>query len=808
MKRPELRIASLFVLLSACGGEEVPDPTGGTSETGEEESTSSDDSTTKPPTSTTLPPDTTTTDSTTDTPPTSTTEPDPSTSSDDTTTAPDDTTTAPDDTTTAPDTTTTDTDGTTTDVNLCNNGVLDDGESCDGAELNNETCQSQGFDDGTLACAADCTFDTSGCVIATCGNGAIDGMEICDGDQLGGADCVSQGFASGTLACDANCGAFDTSQCVSCGNDVINGADVCDGTDLGGADCVSQGFVGGELSCLDDCSAFDTSMCTSCGNDIVDGSDVCDGADLAGETCVSQGYVSGNLACEVDCSAYDETGCESCGNGIVDGDDVCDGGDFGAAKCSDMGLEWGYLCCGSACSAVSAANCADELLESEPNDDGAVAVNTNDFNAAAADGPITANTVIRGSITPNGDDDVFAVQNPTNAPMIMTAEVFGANGPGTCPNNDTNYDSVLEVRSMANALLTTDDDGGIGYCSRISNFTLNANTTVYLRLIELGDNTQLANYHLGVTLRPVACGDGYLAPTEGCDDGNLVDNDGCSATCTVDSTTAEVDPNGTSAEADGNGVVSTGNTRFAGSISANNDLDRYRLDLAAPSFVRVETFSRGNDCVGAAFTTTLRLFNANGTALVNDSISGIQSCSAIVFPLPMGKSYVQVEEAGLNAQLASYLLQVKALTDVGMEAEPNDTIANASQNIGSGSDVIVFGDHANTDDIDVFAINVAECGSSIRIEAIEGDRNVETCESFGVDTFFTLTDSTGKQLEIDDDAGRGFCSLIDGTGTAPANPGASNLAAGTYYVHVKASDLSDPPDTEFIYRLAVTVRKP
>ncbi len=802
MHRPELRIASLFIVLAACNGDPIENPTNGTtSETGETTSTSEDD-TTKPPTT-----DPTTTDVPTD----PSTDPDTSstnTTVDDTTT---DNTTA-DDTTSGTTTDDTTTDGTTTDETttgpvLCGNAALDDGEACDGDIFNGQTCMSEGFDDGVLACAPDCTLDTSGCTLNTCGNGAVDDGESCDGDDLFGEDCMTQGFSGGTLLCAANCGGFDTTGCFACGNDVIDGTDVCDGIDLAGADCVSQGFISGELACAVDCSAYDTTMCLSCGNDVIDGTDVCDGPDLANQTCVSQGFISGELACAVDCSAFDSTNCETCGNNVIDAPEVCDIADFGAASCADQGLEFGFLCCGLGCDAVTTDNCADQLLESEPNEDGTPASNSADFSIANADGPITVRTVVVGALMPAGDEDVYAVTNNSNAPVILTAESFGPNGPGTCPNNDDVVDTLLEIRNAGAMILASDDDAGIGYCSRITNFTLAANTTVYVNLRHSFDDTAIPQYHLQISMQPVACGDGHLAPTENCDDGNLVAGDGCSATCTVDSNTAEVEPNATSAQADANGVVSTGDTRFAGAIMMNNDLDRYLINLAAPQFVRVETFTRGNDCL-AGTTTTLRLFNANGVALINDNTSGIQSCSAMTFPLPLGKSYVQVEESGLNAQIPAYLLDVQALADGGMESEPNDNQAGADTNLGFGPEVMVFGDHTNEADTDVYAITVPTCGSSLRLELIEGDRAVETCENFDVDTFLTLKDSTGKILEIDDDAGRGFCSLIDGTGTLPAQPGAHGLAAGTYFVEVTASPMADGTSAQFIYRLAATVRRP
>jgi hypothetical protein len=47
---------------------------------------------------------------------------------------------------------------------VCGNGIAQASEACDGADLRSQTCQSVGFDGGKLACAANCTFDTTGCL--------------------------------------------------------------------------------------------------------------------------------------------------------------------------------------------------------------------------------------------------------------------------------------------------------------------------------------------------------------------------------------------------------------------------------------------------------------------------------------------------------------------------------------------------------------------------------------------------------------------------------------------------------------------
>jgi hypothetical protein len=67
---------------------------------------------------------------------------------------------------------------------FCGNNIQETGEVCDGADLAGESCQTQGFDAGTLACQGDCQgFDTSGCRLFQCGN------SICE--PAGGEDCVS-----------------------------------------------------------------------------------------------------------------------------------------------------------------------------------------------------------------------------------------------------------------------------------------------------------------------------------------------------------------------------------------------------------------------------------------------------------------------------------------------------------------------------------------------------------------------------------------------------------------------------------------
>jgi hypothetical protein len=71
---------------------------------------------------------------------------------------------------------------------------------------------------------------------AECGNGTLEAGEVCDGEDLGGESCQSQGFDAGTLICSDDCQGFDTSQCTQGGSGCGDGA--CAGS-TAGEDCHS-----------------------------------------------------------------------------------------------------------------------------------------------------------------------------------------------------------------------------------------------------------------------------------------------------------------------------------------------------------------------------------------------------------------------------------------------------------------------------------------------------------------------------------------------------------------------------------------
>ena len=241
----------------------------------------------------------------------------------------------------------------------CGNGVLDQGEECDGADLGGQSCQNRGYVGGDLACSADCHLDYSGCTVPPdCGNGRLDDNEECDDENTQTGDGCSAGCQ---VESGWECRGTPSTCTPVCGDNTTVGSEICDGTDLQTETCVTQGFAGGILVCKPDCTGFDTSGCTLCGNGILDeneacddsnsgdgdgcsagcqvesgwechgtpstctpvcgdgrtvGSEICDGADLRSETCNSQGLTGGTLACQPDCTGFDTSGCYLCGDGI------------------------------------------------------------------------------------------------------------------------------------------------------------------------------------------------------------------------------------------------------------------------------------------------------------------------------------------------------------------------------------------------------------------------------------------------------------------------------------------------------------
>jgi hypothetical protein len=153
-------------------------------------------------------------------------------------------------------------------VGTCGDGVINAIDACDGNDLGGKTCMDFGspYPEG-LKCAADCSFDTSGCN-GFCGDNVKQSNEQCDSEDFGGASCVTLGFQMGDLVCTSDC-QINSSGCTGkCGDGIKNGFEPCDGMDFGGSTCALRGYLGAvqPLTCTAKCS-FDPVSCT-CGGQL------------------------------------------------------------------------------------------------------------------------------------------------------------------------------------------------------------------------------------------------------------------------------------------------------------------------------------------------------------------------------------------------------------------------------------------------------------------------------------------------------------------------------------------------------------
>ena len=384
----------------------------------------------------------------------------------------------------------------------CGNGIINEGEVCDGANLRNETCESvvgKGST-GTLRCASNCSnFDISGCTAAAaCGNGVIESGELCDSERLNDKTCateVGQG-SNGTLKCAANCMEYDKSGCsasTTCGNGVIDGSELCDGTNLKGETCeslVGKGSVGNVL-CAEGCAAYNLSQCSApstCGNNKLDDGELCDGALLNNATCASivgKGS-TGTIACAASCYAFDTSKCSkpaTCGNGVIDQDEVCDATAFAGRTCeSEVGYKsTGTLKCATNCASIITTGCSPAQT--------------------CGNGKLDADEVCDGTL----------LNNATCASLVGN----GSTGTPRCNPTCTGYEkgSCTEATKCGNGKL---DDGEVCDGSALNNATC-ASIVGFGSVGSLLCNSTCSDYITTGCSPKNLCGNGKIDSSEECD---------------------------------------------------------------------------------------------------------------------------------------------------------------------------------------------------------------------------------------------------------------------------------------------------
>ncbi|MEO6773027.1 MAG: DUF4215 domain-containing protein, partial [Kofleriaceae bacterium] len=428
--------------------------------------------------------------------------------------------------------------------NLCGNGVVDPGETCDdGNIMNGDGCSAdcksaekcgdgvvnteagEVCDDGNTVSGDGCSADCKS--LEQCGNGITDVDEVCDDGNTQNGTCgdghLCDSNADCTVGtctpdgCSADCKSNET-----CGNGIRDLGEVCD-----------DGHAPG--GCEDDCQHG-----VGCGNGVLDPGEQCD---------------DGNMIDTDDCTS----GCKInvCGDGIIDSTGVahhetCDGGTTGVAvETADCNID------------CSIPSCGDGKVNLHYKPDG-----TNPEQCDLGTVAMTNQNVDTGDCTANCQVNVCG-DNKQDTTGTRTEGCDDGNRIDTdaCRNDckaATCGDGVVQIG-------TEDCDDG-----NTNDLDACRNNCTYARC---GDGAQdngeacdptaphVGTDHNGNVLcnsdcTISACGDGKLNSHAGetCDDGNTSDADGCLSSSSSPATTCKVAQCGDGQVFTGVEQCDTGNT--------------------------------------------------------------------------------------------------------------------------------------------------------------------------------------------------------------------------------------------------------
>ena len=677
------------------------------------------------------------------------------------------------------------------------------------------TVRGEACDTGSasVTCDADCT-------VPLCGDGVVNAArgEACD-----------DGRESAT--CDADCTP------VACGDRVVNATagETCDtGTPTAECTAVCQaprcgdGIVQaerGEQCDTGGASATCTAACrtqTLCGNGVRDAGEACD---TGGES----------ATCNADCSAV------RCGDNIVNlsAGETCDSATLPTATCDtdcttafcgdgQLNAVAGELCddgnafFGDCCSTT----CRSQLCETEAN------------NLTTTANALPVDTTVFGRITA-GEFDFFRITVPANSGLRI---VTGGSTIDTCTNAT---DTIIRLLNSAGTeLARDDDDADTGLCSLIdpqrdTNAYNLAAGTYYIEvkgfsssvayeyslrwsvvqscgnaIIEPGETCD-GGADCGTNCRRLpVCGNGFIDTGESCDDANTTSGDGCSNACAVENVQDESEGfNDSIFLAQLLTPFSLGSRVFvAGSLSTTTDRDYLPITIPSEGVYRFEVANELNGSCpsGGAFSgPALSVRTTGDVVLVSATTGGPDLCPGITVWLPAGSYYLRYgtssDTGTLPATVPYYRITMERVQARGAESEPNDGIVTADPMTLPG---FLTGFRTGAD-VDYYRIELTRV-SSLYAEVIEGDASYG-CSTSNIDPRMFLYNAAGTEIDVDDDAGRGFCPALNGVGTTRTEAPALNaLAPGVYYIAVRESAFVEITDTTatFNYRLVAFTRSP
>lgn len=438
--------------------------------------------------------------------------------------------------------------------------------------------------------------------------------------------------------------------------------------------------------------------------------------------------------------------------------------------------------------------CGNRIIEgTEACDDGNTD-NSDGCDAACAFEPILtyaspgAPQLFTGSIDP--EDNVDAVQITVTAESYLFAETFTNATTSACVGADT----VLRLTDAAGTtVLGSDNDDGVSLCSRIAPpgdaFARLTAGTYWLTISESGANALVPAYELVVRGAPVdVCGNTVRETGEQCDDGNTANNDGCSSTCTLE-------PNGIY-------TMPGGRTTFSDqTLAVVGERDWFRVDVTAPSYLRVETFEDAvaGTCVDA--DTVIRLHQADTvTVLGSNDEGGVNSCSLIT---PGADAFARLEIGTYWLSVEDFLNDdIIPLYDIVFDSVPVDVCGNnvretgefcddGNNNSGDGCSATCTPETTLVFDAPggptTLSSAITTIGQQIFIQINVSATSYLRAETFAPaaptctsDTLMRLYSPAGQEVGSDDDDGTNNCSLVQRTTDTFAR-----LTPGTWFLRVE-----------------------
>jgi cysteine-rich repeat protein len=648
------------------------------------------------------------------------------------------------------------------DSNECTDDVCTAGAPENKPKASGAACTANGGKvcDGASACvecvdAADCASGVcakNGCIAASCTDTVKNNTET-DVD-CGGPDCnpcaAGKACAAGTDCVDTICTAGLCAG-ATCSDAAKNGAET--DVDCGGGTCKACGPT---LGCK------------------IDGD--CTGGSCSGSVCLPTctDKVKNSGETDVDCGGPTCTVCvdgKACAAAADCKSKVCTAGLCVAPSCTDLvqngtesDVDCGGLCgpCSPTKMCTKGADCATGVCTGN-----------------VCQGAVCNDGAKNGSETDVDCGGMCATKCGTSKICLVGGDCVSSVCTGGLCQAAICGDGVKNAAEACDDGNPVSGDGCSSACAVESGFTCAGSTP---------------------TVCTAICGDGIKVAGEQCDDGNPTTGDGCSSACVVEQgftcggapsvcTTTCGDGFKAGAEAcdDGNGIPNDGCTACV--VNAG-----FTCTGSAPSVCTAicgdgikagaEACDDGNTVAGDGCSATC-------TVQAGYTCTGSPSVCAPICGDGIQVGAEQCDDGNIaNGDCCSSSCHAEA----GCEIEQNGTIATANKFTQVALAGKVNGFITPVADKDIFQIDVpAGAVGSITATTIDNFLGV-LCSTQNIDSYLTIYNSSGTSLVTNDDVGYpNYCSTVT----------LSGLAAGSYFVEVKASSLAAL--TTFAYTMQVNV---